>query len=149
MVGIAGSGKTTLARTAFPHHTHVSLDTIKKFCARKRQRILARYGGPDGGLSKTRRVEHVMVADALGAGQNVVVDDTNLTRKVRARHIALACKYGATTNAVFFQNIQRSYMQNRTRTGRERLDDGILGMHYAELEHPHMDEGLAFIQTMC
>ena len=30
MVGIQGSGKTTLAKNEFPDHTHISLDAMKE-----------------------------------------------------------------------------------------------------------------------
>ena len=90
MVGIAGSGKSTLARKIFPRHIHVSLDVIKQWSRISQKKILDRYSrSPGDTLSKRRKIEHVLMTDALEKGQNVIVDDTNLTRKIRRRHVDL------------------------------------------------------------
>jgi len=151
MVGIAGSGKTTLTRLAFPHHEHISLDIIRKLSPGTRQRLLDRFSCPVGlvGLSMTRRIEHVMMTDAITGAKNIVVDDTNLTRKIRRRHIELARMHGYKARAVFFQNVLRAYGQNRSRHGKDRLEDKVLNMQHSQLEPPHEDEGLDFIQIMC
>ena len=43
MVGIAGSGKTTLSKIAFPDHTHISLDVLKTIPPLEKANILARH----------------------------------------------------------------------------------------------------------
>lgn len=151
MIGIPGSGKTTLCRIAFPNHIHTSLDIIRKFSPAKKRVLLSRYNAnktlpSNQKLSKVRKIEYVMINDALEKGKNVVVDNTNVTRNVRKQYIDLAHKYGATVNAVFFQNIQRAYTQNRNRD--ETLDTKVLNRFHRELEPPHQDEGFEFIQIM-
>ena len=152
MIGIPGSGKTTISQIAFPNHANISLDKIKKFPTAKKYELLNRYAvndslPPNQKLSMGRSIEHVMINDALKDGKNVVIDDTNVTREIRRRHIRLASQYGATINAIFFQNIQKAYEQNRTR--REgALDRKILDKFHKELEMPHESEGFEFIQII-
>ena len=151
MVGIPGSGKTTLSRTTFPNHTHISLDAIKKFIPAKKHGLLTQYGAdrnlwPGQKLSNGRRIEHVMLNDALKKDRNIVIDDTNVTRDIRRLHISLARRYKATINAVFFQNIQKAYEQNQNR--KDTLDKKILDKFHKDLEPPHESEGFEFIQVV-
>ena len=140
MVGIPGSGKSTLSRKLFSSHVHVSLDIIKKWSRVRQQKILDTYSEfPSGALSRGRKIEHVLITEALDEGKNIVVDDTNLTHEIRRRHVELGRKYGATINVVFFQNISRAYEQNRCRP--DALEDYILDGKHKELESPHQDEG--------
>ena len=151
MIGIPGSGKTTLCGIAFPNHIHISLDTIKEFDSAKKHGLLSRYDAsktspPNQKLSKGRKIEHVMISDALKNGKNVVVDNTNVTRDLRKQYINLAHRHGATVNAVFFQNIQRAYQQNSNRD--KALDAKVLNKFHRYLEPPHQDERFEFIQIM-
>ena len=47
----------------------------------------------------------MQMADALGAGGDVVIDDTNLTSTIRWPYILMARQHGATVTAVYFTNI--------------------------------------------
>ena len=151
MVGIPGSGKTALSRTAFPDHSYISLDAIKKFTPAQKHGLLMQYDAnrnlwPSQKLSKGRRIEHVMLNDALKKDRNIVIDDTNVTMDIRKLHISLARRYGATINTVFFQNIQKAYEQNQNR--KDVLDKKILDKFHKDLEPPHESEGFGFIQVM-
>ena len=109
MVGIAGSGKTTLARSKYAGHAHVSLDVIKKNRHQKHE-LIREYGSrrfAGGRLSGNRKAEYVLIEDALAAGKNVVVDDTNLTAEIRAVHVEHARMHGAEVRAVYFDNAGR------------------------------------------
>ena len=148
MVGIPGSGKTTLAEIAFPEHTCISLDQIKDFSSRQKCTILTRHAGASccADLSPDRQIECALVHDALTSRKNIVVDDTNLTRAIRKRHIAAAQEHGAMVRAVHFINILQAFKYN---AGRQYgLDGSVLGKCRNEMEPPSKDEGLDFIQTM-
>ena len=149
MVGIQGSGKTTLTETAFPNHIHISLDKIEKFPSAKKCELSKRYtidGLSDQPISEGRKIEYVLINNALRNGKNIVIDDTNITRQIRRRHIILAQKYHCTVNAIFFLNIQKAYEQNKNR--KKPLDKEILDRFHKDLELSHKSEGFEFIQVM-
>lgn len=150
MVGIAGSGKTTLARSDYADHVHVSLDAIKTDFDRRCElaRLYQSRGYADAGLSNNRRAEYVLIDDALAAGRSVVVDDTNLTAAIRRGHIEHARAYGAAAHAVFFRDTARAYRQNARRAWGERVPDSVLGMQAAELSPPAAGEGYASIRSI-
>ena len=79
MVGISGAGKTTWTNKLFPQHVSISLDKIKH----------------------NRNKENIMIEDHLKEQQNIVIDDTNLDRDTRSKHITLAKKYNAKITVVF------------------------------------------------
>ena len=152
MVGIQGSGKTTLTRIAFPRHTHISLDINKKMGAARRREFVLRYEREcDTGeeLSLNRKAEYVMIHDALQKGENVVVDNTNVSSKERGPYIRLARRFGASVKAVYFTNIARAYRRNESReTKEDRLDNRILDMTKSRLQRPEMQEGFDSIQEL-
>ncbi len=146
MIGIAGSGKTTLAGTAFPDHVHVSLDRIRNIPKNARKAILDRYVPCGTRESEERMMENVLICDALSRDRNVLVDDTNLTGPIRKRHIETGRRYGAAISCIFFQNMALAYARNEKR--HRRLDRKVLDTHHAKLEPPNRDEGFDFVQIM-
>ena len=151
MIGIPGSGKTTLADKEFADYTRISLDIIKGLSSKTKYEIRQRYTIQDAELlpykpSNNRKVEFVLMREALEAGQNVLVDDTNVTRMIRMQHVRLAEKYGAGIRAIFFMNIQRAYMQNEGR--KNPVPKSALGDFHRDLEIPHEDEGFESIRIV-
>ena len=150
MIGIAGSGKSTLARSDYAGLVHVSIDDLKADFGR-RCRLAERYlaeGCEGGRLSNNRRAEYVLIDDALGAGRSVVVDDTNLTAKIRRGHVEHARRHGAAVHAVYFHDAARAYRQNSGRRGAERVPRRVLGIQKAMLAPPRMEEGYASIRNI-
>ena len=150
MIGIAGSGKTTLARSDYADHVHASLDALKDDLGRKHElaRLYMARGYAETGLSNNRRAEYVLIDDALAAGKSVVVDDTNLTAKIRTGHIEHARAYGAVAQAVYFRDTARAYRQNAGREGDERVPRRVLGIQKAELAPPTAGEGYVSIRNI-
>ena len=154
MVGIPGSGKTTMAKTLFPHHTHTSLDINKAMDSPKRSMLIKRYnveGFLPENLSGNRKAEYVMISDALEAGENVIIDNTNVTADLRGSYIRLAKKHKARVSAIHFRNIKQAYIRNAERAakpGEDCVPESVLNDLCARLERPTMDEGFDFIQTV-
>ena len=148
MVGIAGSGKTTLSKIAFPSHTHISLDVLKTIPPLEKINILARHKDLSccTGLSNDRKRECVLLHKSLNAGRNIVIDDTNLTKDIRARHISTAHEYGAVVRAVHFTNTSQAINYNKKRM--RRLDDSVLYGQRDKKSAPTRNEGFDYIQQM-
>ena len=126
MIGIPGSGKTTLSKKLFPKHKQMSLDEIPHH---------------------DRGMEYAMIEQHLRDGHNVVVDDTNLTKKIRAEHIMLAKQYDAKVNAVFL-DLPMSTIQEQNKKRKDSLPDPALFKREKELERPSKYEGFDFIQRL-
>ena len=147
MVGISGSGKSTLAKQDFPSHVHMSLDDIRTWDSVYRQEILDRHSSPSIGSHKMeRKIEKILITEALEGGRDVVVDDTNLTRKIRHEHVSRGWLHGAKVNAVFFDNAERAHEQNKNRP--KPLDERILYKQCKCLERPSKSEGFGYVKII-
>ena len=148
MVGIPGCGKTALAKRWFRRHARISLDDIRKMPRDEQRRILKRHPSlqSDPRMDVARRVEYVLIDEALGRGESVAVDDTNLTRDVRRRHVNLAKMRGATVNVIYFTNNEQAFRQNDRR--KAGLPVGALRKRRDELEPPETDEGFELVQIV-
>ena len=126
MIGIAGSGKTTIAKKLFPEHKRVSLDEIPK---------------------SNRKIEHTIIEQHLSRDENIVIDDTNLTKSIRSTHIELAQKYQAKVTAIFV-NLPMWKIQKQNLKREKSLPESTLFRMQKQLEIPSEDEGIDFIQII-
>ena len=88
----------------------------------------------------------VLLHEALNACKNIVIDDTNLTKDIRARHISTAHEYGGVVRAVHFSNVSQAFDYNRKRM--RRLDDSVLYGQRDKKSVPTKKEGFEYIQQM-
>ena len=131
-VGLQGSGKSSFYRERFAHsHRHLSKDNWPNATKReeRQQRLLREY---------------------LAEGENVVVDNTNVSRARRAPIIEIALEYHAQIIGYYFDsNIDECRARNALREGRARVPDVALFVTAAQLEPPSLSEGfdeLYFVQ---
>jgi len=117
MIGIALSGKKTYRKANFEH------EVIQLF-----------YFGND------RKKEMKYIETCLKKGKDVVVDDTNLTLKIRKMHIDLAKKYNTTILGIFM-NTSMGLLQQRRWKRHDQLDMVVINKQRRELETPTKEEG--------
>jgi predicted kinase len=125
LVGIPGSGKSTLAKSRYPHYIRVNLDTLG-----------------------SRRKEDIEISDALINGKDVVIDNTNTTRKSRRKYIELAKTFGLQVHAVCLKcPLDVALLRNSQRIGKEHVPDRAVIMYHRILQEPTLDEGFDSVEV--
>src|SRR5215470_11071615 len=106
LVGLPGSGKSTFFRQRFAAtHVHVSRDNFRN-------------------ARNPSRRQAALIEEALMAGRDVVVDNTNLRISDRAAITEVARRHGAEVVAYFFEpDVAACRARNRGREGRARVPD--------------------------
>jgi predicted kinase len=126
LVGIPGSGKSTLARSKYPHHRRANLDTLR-----------------------SRSKEDQEISNALMNGQDIIIDNTNTTKKSRRKYIEIASALGVKVRAVYLRcPLEVGLARNSKRTGRERVPDKVVVMYHRMLQEPTLDEGFDSIEMI-
>jgi predicted kinase len=121
---LPGAGKSTFVRTHYPAHVHVSKDNF-----------------PPGARDKQAR-QDAMVRAALGAGQSVVVDNTNVTVQDRAAIISVAREFGARIVGVYLEaSVRDAIARNEGREGRARVPKVAIFTAAKRLVPPIREEG--------
>ena len=130
-VGLQGSGKTTYYHEHFAAtHVHVSKDLM-----------------PHARSRETKQM--TQIDEALGAGRNVVVDNTNPTKESRAPLIAAGKRHGARVVGIFFEaHVPTSIMRNRQREGKERVPDVAIFATKKKLVAPSIEEGFDEVRVV-
>ena len=130
-VGLQAAGKSTYYRNNFAAtHVHVSKDLMKNVRDRDARQLQ-------------------LIAQAIGAGQSVVVDNTNPTPVARAPVIALARKLSARAVAYYFEAVVKDAVaRNRLREGRERVPDVAIYVSAKKLVPPSLEEGFDEIHVV-
>ena len=128
LVGIAGSGKSTWAKSSV-----ISSDEIRR---------LLRDDPADQTIHRiVFRTMRDMLRRRLELGMPVTyIDATNLTRRERRPYIKIALSYGCEVEAVFFDTplevcIERNHERER------KVPEEVLRMMAAKLQRPSLEEG--------
>jgi predicted kinase len=119
-IGIQGTGKSSFYHERF-FHTHVRINSD---------------------MLKTQNRLRVLLNACLDARQSFVLDNTNVTREVRAQFIAQSRAAGFRVVGYYFRSdITSALARNSERVNSARIPDrGVLGT-YKKLEIPQRSEG--------
>jgi len=123
-VGLPGSGKSTYYAAHFaPTHAQISKDLL-----------------PNARSRDARQMK--LIDDALGAGRDVVIDNTNPARAIREPLIAAGKRHGARVIAYYFDcTVKIALMRNRKREGKGRVPDVAIFVTAKKMQVPGLDEG--------
>ena len=124
LIGLQASGKSTFYQSRFAGtHAHISKDNFRH------------------NPNKERR-QHQLLTDALNAGRDLVLDNTNPTRESRSVAITLARAAGARIIGYYFESSVASCLErNATRDDRARVPDVAIFSTIKALQRPSPDEG--------
>jgi len=124
LVGLQASGKSSFYRSRLAEtHVQVSKDLFPST------------------RNKAAR-QHREIEAALGSGRNVAVDNTNVTRALRAELIDHARSFGARVVCYFFQSTpQECVVRNAGRAGKARVPDIAIRATFNLMEVPDSTEG--------
>jgi bifunctional polynucleotide phosphatase/kinase len=125
LVGIPGSGKSTLAKSRYPQYKRTNLDSLG-----------------------SRHKEDIEISIALVNGKDIVIDNTNTTRKSRRKYIELAKTLGLQVDAVYLKcPLDVALLRNSRRIGKEHVPDRAIIMYHRILQEPTLDEGFDSVEV--
>jgi predicted kinase len=124
LIGLQGSGKSTFRRTRFDE----TYEVVSKDLFRNNRR--------------PSRRQRQLIEAALVAGRSIVVDNTNLTRKIRAELIEQARSHDALVSGYYLScNVSRSLERNAQRRGKNRVSSIAILSMAKTFERPSVEEG--------
>lgn len=130
LIGLQASGKTTFCRQRLTTHTHVSKDAF-----------------PSNRNPQRRQMR--LIEEALAAGQDVVVDNTNPSPAEWAPIILAARVHDARVIACWFPpDLAASRARNTARQGKSRVPDVGLYATIKILREPTTADGFDEIRTV-
>lgn len=119
MIGIQASGKSYFATTCLKEYTRINLDTLR-----------------------TRHKESIAFDESIKHGENIVIDNTNPTKRDRAKYINAVSGLNYKIEGYFMQSRLRDCIErNKHRTGKEKIPIKAIVATSKKLELPDYKEG--------
>lgn len=119
MTGIQASGKSAFCKNHLSAYDRINLDTLH-----------------------TRNKENMAIDEALQAGNDMVIDNTNPTVEDRRKYIQKAKENGYRVIGYFMQSrVQECIARNELRAGKEKVPTIAIAATSKKLEMPSYEEG--------
>lgn len=131
MVGVPGAGKTTFAKRYLSHAVYLGTDNIREELYGKELTLRGR--------KKVRRILYKRMQEVLSAGNDIVIDCTNITHR-RRKVLLDKLPSGVQAIAVYLDTPLMVALRNNRRRKRHVPMIGILTM-YQMLSEPSETEG--------
>ena len=148
VAGVQGSGKTTLTTAEFRDRVRVNLDEIRFFY--KRMTTGQTWKSDDWRPAMEplfRKIEDEVLRFNLHAGNRVVVDNTNISRRSRAHYLALGKTLGKSVGLIFLDlPLDTCLTRNRGRSA--VVPEPVIAEFYQMREMPGDDEGFDRVHVM-
>jgi predicted kinase len=136
MVGIPGSGKSTVARQRFPQALRISLDDLRLMLSGKPFHLPIEPAVAVAGDALRDSVAEY----AAARGWDALFDATNVSRSRRAPLVACARRFGLSPVAVYVKcDLAVAGQRNRQRP--IPVPDAVVTNFYRILEPPTVEEG--------
>ena len=133
MVGVPGAGKTTFAKRYLPHAVYLGTDSIREELYGRELTLRGR--------KRVRRILYDRMKETLAAGDDIVIDCTNITRR-RRKMLLDKLPSGTRAVAIYLDTPLMAALQNNRRRKRHVPMIGICTM-YQTLSEPSETEGFA------
>ena len=93
--------------------------------------------------------QELQIDKALAGRRDVIVDNTNASRDIRAPIIAIGKRHAARLIAYYFEcTVKTALMRNRGREGKSRVPDVAVFVTAKKLQPPAADEGFDEIHVI-
>lgn len=146
MCGIAGSGKSTIAKILVDNKNIVSLDSVREFlfdtrAEQKQGNLVYKIG--------IEKIKYLLSKESDEYIVEVVYDATNLTKKTRAKVLEdLKGYYDLAYCVCADVGLEVAKRQNRQRAEDEIVPDEVLESMQTRLEIPTKDEGFIAVHVV-
>jgi len=142
IIGNYGAGKSRLANEYFKERKridrHVLRYTIKEMTGHGEKWRLEDWNEDIEGLIK--HVEYDLICHFLDRNEKIIIDNTSLTKKGRARYVGYAKKYNKTIACVFL-NRESSVLLQQNKEKQYPVPDHVIVQLFTRTEFPSDAEG--------
>lgn len=97
----------------------------------------------------TRNKEDEEIANSLTDGRDLIIDNTNATKKARSKYVQMAKLFGIPIRVIYLKiPVEVALTRNASRQGKERVPDSAVRFYDRILQAPTLGEGFDRIDVV-